>query len=98
MGGPSGPMLLSQVAAIWHKSIGPEGPPTRAAPCQKKNGPPKRAVRCDRSRSSGRDQNCALNSTPTMRGSLTKPTKLLKSMPPTARTSSRMLRPYTATS
>ncbi|WP_430538950.1 DUF6053 domain-containing protein [Lysobacter enzymogenes] len=28
MGGPSGPMLLFQVAATWPKSIGPEGPPT----------------------------------------------------------------------
>ncbi|WP_394539468.1 DUF6053 domain-containing protein [Lysobacter enzymogenes] len=31
VGGPSGPMLFSQVAAIWNKSIGPEGPPTTAA-------------------------------------------------------------------
>ncbi|WP_428995464.1 DUF6053 domain-containing protein [Lysobacter enzymogenes] len=30
MGGPSGPMLSAQIAAIRHKSIGPEGPPTRA--------------------------------------------------------------------
>ncbi|WP_428992774.1 DUF6053 domain-containing protein [Lysobacter enzymogenes] len=29
MGGPSGPMLSGQAAAIWNKSIGPEGPPTR---------------------------------------------------------------------
>ncbi|WP_428995105.1 DUF6053 domain-containing protein [Lysobacter enzymogenes] len=28
MGGPSGPMLVDQVAAAWNKSIGPEGPPT----------------------------------------------------------------------
>ncbi|WP_394541522.1 DUF6053 domain-containing protein [Lysobacter enzymogenes] len=28
MGGPSGPMLLFQVAAIGSKSVGPEGPPT----------------------------------------------------------------------
>ncbi|WP_428995137.1 DUF6053 domain-containing protein [Lysobacter enzymogenes] len=28
VGGPSGPMLLSRAAATWHKSIGPEGPPT----------------------------------------------------------------------
>ncbi|WP_428992712.1 DUF6053 domain-containing protein [Lysobacter enzymogenes] len=28
VGGPSGPMLLSQVAAIRNKGIGPEGPPT----------------------------------------------------------------------
>ncbi|WP_425479296.1 DUF6053 domain-containing protein [Lysobacter enzymogenes] len=26
--GPSGPMLLSQIAAIWPEGIGPEGPPT----------------------------------------------------------------------
>ncbi|WP_428992862.1 DUF6053 domain-containing protein [Lysobacter enzymogenes] len=32
MGGPSGPMLLCQFAAIGHKSIGPEGPPTKAPP------------------------------------------------------------------
>ncbi|WP_425606419.1 DUF6053 domain-containing protein [Lysobacter yananisis] len=31
MGGPSGPMLFSEVAAIGNKSIGPEGPPTTAA-------------------------------------------------------------------
>ncbi|WP_354521517.1 DUF6053 domain-containing protein [Lysobacter enzymogenes] len=30
MGGPSGPMLFAQVAAIRNKSVGPEGPPTRA--------------------------------------------------------------------
>ncbi|WP_428992719.1 DUF6053 domain-containing protein [Lysobacter enzymogenes] len=30
MAGPSGPMLLSQVAAIRAESIGPEGPPTTA--------------------------------------------------------------------
>ncbi|WP_428992783.1 DUF6053 domain-containing protein [Lysobacter enzymogenes] len=29
MGGPSGPMLLSQVASIRSKIIGPEGPPTK---------------------------------------------------------------------
>ncbi|WP_425479310.1 DUF6053 domain-containing protein [Lysobacter enzymogenes] len=29
VGGLSGPMLLSQVAAIRDKSIGPEGPPTK---------------------------------------------------------------------
>ncbi|WP_430539001.1 DUF6053 domain-containing protein [Lysobacter enzymogenes] len=28
MGGPSGPTLLFQVAAIGSKSVGPEGPPT----------------------------------------------------------------------
>ncbi|WP_428992754.1 DUF6053 domain-containing protein [Lysobacter enzymogenes] len=32
MGGPSGPMLLFQVAAIGSESIGPEGPPTTADP------------------------------------------------------------------
>ncbi|WP_428995509.1 DUF6053 domain-containing protein [Lysobacter enzymogenes] len=30
VGGPSGPMFLFQIAAIRPKSIGPEGPPTRA--------------------------------------------------------------------
>ncbi|WP_394541460.1 DUF6053 domain-containing protein [Lysobacter enzymogenes] len=31
MGGPSGPTLFAQVAAaVWNKSIGPEGPPTTA--------------------------------------------------------------------
>ncbi|WP_354521088.1 DUF6053 domain-containing protein [Lysobacter enzymogenes] len=29
-GGPSGPMLFFQIKANWNKSIGPEGPPTRA--------------------------------------------------------------------
>ncbi|WP_425606238.1 DUF6053 domain-containing protein [Lysobacter yananisis] len=32
MGGPSGPTLLFQIEAICTKSIGPEGPPTRAWP------------------------------------------------------------------
>ncbi|WP_425480926.1 DUF6053 domain-containing protein [Lysobacter enzymogenes] len=32
MGGPSGPTLLDPGIATWHKSVGPEGPPTRAAP------------------------------------------------------------------
>ncbi|ALN60692.1 hypothetical protein GLE_5351 [Lysobacter enzymogenes] len=31
MGGPSGPTLLFQVAAIGSKSVGPEGPPTQPA-------------------------------------------------------------------
>ncbi|WP_428992782.1 DUF6053 domain-containing protein [Lysobacter enzymogenes] len=31
MGGPSGPMLRSQIGAIRPESIGPEGPPTKAA-------------------------------------------------------------------
>ncbi|MFD0326127.1 DUF6053 domain-containing protein [Lysobacter gummosus] len=31
MGGPSGPMLLFQVAVIGTKSIGPEGPPTKVS-------------------------------------------------------------------
>ncbi|WP_425479341.1 DUF6053 domain-containing protein [Lysobacter enzymogenes] len=31
VGGPSGPTLLAQVAMIWHNSVGPEGPPTRAS-------------------------------------------------------------------
>ncbi|WP_394538234.1 DUF6053 domain-containing protein [Lysobacter enzymogenes] len=30
VGGPSGPTLSGQVAAIRKKSIGPEGPPTTA--------------------------------------------------------------------
>ncbi|WP_428992755.1 DUF6053 domain-containing protein [Lysobacter enzymogenes] len=30
MGGPSGPMLSDPMAATWNKSIGPEGPPTKA--------------------------------------------------------------------
>ncbi|WP_425608204.1 DUF6053 domain-containing protein [Lysobacter yananisis] len=28
MGGASAPTLFGRVAASWHKSIGPEGPPT----------------------------------------------------------------------
>ncbi|WP_425606380.1 DUF6053 domain-containing protein [Lysobacter yananisis] len=31
MGGPSGPMPFARIAAIGHKSIGPEGPPTTTA-------------------------------------------------------------------
>ncbi|WP_394537652.1 DUF6053 domain-containing protein [Lysobacter enzymogenes] len=31
MGAPSGPTLLSQTTAIRPASVGPEGPPTRAA-------------------------------------------------------------------
>ncbi|WP_394537907.1 DUF6053 domain-containing protein [Lysobacter enzymogenes] len=30
MGGPSGSMLLFQIAAIGAESLGPEGPPTQA--------------------------------------------------------------------
>ncbi|WP_428992703.1 DUF6053 domain-containing protein [Lysobacter enzymogenes] len=30
MGGPSGPMLFVRIAAIWNKSIEPEGPLTVA--------------------------------------------------------------------
>ncbi|WP_428995095.1 DUF6053 domain-containing protein [Lysobacter enzymogenes] len=30
VGGPSGPMPFAQAAPTWHKSIGPEGPPTTA--------------------------------------------------------------------
>ncbi|WP_428995205.1 DUF6053 domain-containing protein, partial [Lysobacter enzymogenes] len=29
MGGPSGPKLFAPLAAIWAKSLGPEGPPTK---------------------------------------------------------------------
>ncbi|WP_428992770.1 DUF6053 domain-containing protein [Lysobacter enzymogenes] len=32
MGWPSGPMLLSRIAAIRAKGSGPEGPPTQARP------------------------------------------------------------------
>ncbi|WP_430539071.1 DUF6053 domain-containing protein [Lysobacter enzymogenes] len=32
MGGPSGPMLLCPIAAIRAKGIGPEGPPTKNKP------------------------------------------------------------------
>ncbi|WP_428995152.1 DUF6053 domain-containing protein [Lysobacter enzymogenes] len=46
MGGPSGPMLLSQVAAIRNKSLGPEGPPTRAGA----QGPPARSDAATRPR------------------------------------------------
>ncbi|WP_428995084.1 DUF6053 domain-containing protein [Lysobacter enzymogenes] len=31
MGGASAPMLFGRVAAAWDKSVGPEGPPTRAS-------------------------------------------------------------------
>ncbi|WP_425606362.1 DUF6053 domain-containing protein [Lysobacter yananisis] len=31
MGGPSGPTLLCPIAAIRPKSLGPEGPPTKAS-------------------------------------------------------------------
>ncbi|WP_354521704.1 DUF6053 domain-containing protein [Lysobacter enzymogenes] len=30
VGGPSGPKLFSQLAAIWNNSVGPEGPPATA--------------------------------------------------------------------
>ncbi|WP_425606308.1 DUF6053 domain-containing protein [Lysobacter yananisis] len=46
MGGPSGPTLLFQAAAIGHKSIGPEGPPTRSGRCRQ---PLSRAARARRS-------------------------------------------------
>ncbi|WP_430538917.1 DUF6053 domain-containing protein [Lysobacter enzymogenes] len=36
MGGPSGPRLFGRIAAIGHKSVGPEGPPTEAALPQKR--------------------------------------------------------------
>ncbi|WP_428995157.1 DUF6053 domain-containing protein [Lysobacter enzymogenes] len=32
VGGPSGPMLLSQIAANGPESVGPEGPPTNPRP------------------------------------------------------------------
>ncbi|WP_428995189.1 DUF6053 domain-containing protein [Lysobacter enzymogenes] len=32
VGGPSGPMLLCQIAADRPESLGPEGPPTSAGP------------------------------------------------------------------
>ncbi|WP_428992777.1 DUF6053 domain-containing protein [Lysobacter enzymogenes] len=44
MGGPSGPMLLCQIAAIRPNSIGPEGPPTKAAARSDK---PAAAATCD---------------------------------------------------
>ncbi|WP_425480949.1 DUF6053 domain-containing protein [Lysobacter enzymogenes] len=31
MGGPSGPRPCARIAAIWNKSLGPEGPPTKTA-------------------------------------------------------------------
>src|SRR3546814_10371780 len=43
-------------------------------------------------------QNFAVKSTPIVRGSLMKPVRLLKSMPPTMRVVSVMLRPNSATS
>lgn len=43
-------------------------------------------------------QNFAVNSTPQVRGSLMNPVRLLKSMPPTMRAESVMLRPNTARS
>ncbi|WP_428995058.1 DUF6053 domain-containing protein [Lysobacter enzymogenes] len=33
MGGPSGPTLLSRIAAIRAKGVGPEGPPTVGLAC-----------------------------------------------------------------
>ncbi|WP_425480933.1 DUF6053 domain-containing protein [Lysobacter enzymogenes] len=46
VGGPSGPMLLSQIAASRPESLGPEGPPTnaetpglKALPEKRKAGP-----------------------------------------------------------
>jgi len=51
-----------------------------------------------RKRRRGFFQNRAVNSNPYVRGSLMKPVRLLKSMPPTMRVWSVMLRPNTATS
>ncbi|WP_425479333.1 DUF6053 domain-containing protein [Lysobacter enzymogenes] len=31
MGGPSGPRPFARIAAIWNKSLGPVGPPTKTA-------------------------------------------------------------------
>ncbi|WP_430539124.1 DUF6053 domain-containing protein [Lysobacter enzymogenes] len=47
MGGTSVPTLSAQIMAIWHKSIGPEGPPTKARPTA--------PVREELQRFSGRD-------------------------------------------
>ncbi|WP_425479440.1 DUF6053 domain-containing protein [Lysobacter enzymogenes] len=40
MGRPSGPMPFDQIAASRHKSLGPEGPPTRAEPGPSQLGHP----------------------------------------------------------
>ncbi|WP_430538916.1 DUF6053 domain-containing protein [Lysobacter enzymogenes] len=48
MGGPSGPMLWSQIGAIWPESIGPEGPPTKAGPDGAGRDRPARADRSER--------------------------------------------------
>ncbi|MFK3757241.1 DUF6053 domain-containing protein [Lysobacter enzymogenes] len=37
MGGSSGPTLLSRIAAMWNKSVGPEGPPTKTQRCADSN-------------------------------------------------------------
>ncbi|WP_394541454.1 DUF6053 domain-containing protein [Lysobacter enzymogenes] len=42
MGGPTGPMLSAQVAAIRNKRIGPEGPPAKAGNLGP-GGPPTRS-------------------------------------------------------
>ncbi|WP_425606209.1 DUF6053 domain-containing protein [Lysobacter yananisis] len=57
MGGPSGPRLFGRIAAIGHKSVGPEGPPTEAALPQKL-GLARRSrpivPKCDANRATGR--------------------------------------------
>ncbi|WP_428995203.1 DUF6053 domain-containing protein [Lysobacter enzymogenes] len=39
MGGPSGPTLSAQIAAIRDQSVGPEGPPTKTSGPQHRAGP-----------------------------------------------------------
>ncbi|WP_425608193.1 DUF6053 domain-containing protein [Lysobacter yananisis] len=38
MGGASAPMPFVQTAAIWNKSVGPEGPPTTARALRRARG------------------------------------------------------------
>ncbi|WP_425606316.1 DUF6053 domain-containing protein [Lysobacter yananisis] len=47
MGGPSGPMLLCQLAATRPKSVGAEAPPTKAARSPQSPGCCGRAFRPD---------------------------------------------------
>ncbi|WP_428995531.1 DUF6053 domain-containing protein [Lysobacter enzymogenes] len=46
MGGPSGPTLSFQIAAIGNKSVGPEGPATGVRPPALSRCPPRSTRAC----------------------------------------------------
>ncbi|WP_428995175.1 DUF6053 domain-containing protein [Lysobacter enzymogenes] len=67
VGGPSGPMLFSQIAAICNKSIGPEGPPTRALAFKPRAAPPAYSGLRHRCRISGQRSSRSLSAGPQAR-------------------------------